>query len=33
MNTKTPKAFLGNPLALITAGLMALAFGGLAGLI
>ncbi len=33
MNTKTPKAFVGNPLALITAGLMALAFGGLAGLI
>lgn len=33
MNTKTPQAFLGNPLALITAGLMALAFGGLAGLI
>ena len=33
MNTKTPKSFLGNPLALITAGLMALAFGGLAGLI
>ena len=33
MNTKTPKAFLGNPLSLITAGLMALAFGGLAGLI
>ena len=33
MNTKTPKSFLGNPLALITAGIMALAFGGLAGLI
>ena len=33
MNTKTPKAFVGNPLALITAGLMALAFSGLAGLI
>ena len=33
MNTKTPKSFLGNPLALITAGLMALAFSGLAGLI
>ena len=33
MSAKTPKAFIGNPLALITAGLMALAFGGLAGLI
>lgn len=29
----TPKSFLGNPIALIVAGLMALAFSGLAGLV
>ncbi|MGL5978183.1 MAG: electron transport complex protein RnfA [Erysipelotrichaceae bacterium] len=29
----TPKAFLGNPIALIVAGIMALAFSGLAGLV
>lgn len=31
--SKTPKSFLGNPIALIVAGLMALAFSGLAGLV
>lgn len=30
---KTPKSFVGNPIALIVAGLMALAFSGLAGLV
>lgn len=29
----TPKSFMGNPIALIVAGLMALAFSGLAGLV
>ena len=29
----TPKSFVGNPIALIVAGLMALAFSGLAGLV
>ena len=31
--TSTPKSFMGNPIALIVAGLMALAFSGLAGLV
>ena len=31
--TSTPKSFIGNPIALIVAGLMALAFSGLAGLV
>ena len=31
--SNTPKSFVGNPIALIVAGLMALAFSGLAGLV
>ena len=31
--SSTPKSFMGNPIALIVAGLMALAFSGLAGLV
>ena len=29
----TPKSFVGNPIALVVAGLMAIAFSGLAGLV
>ncbi len=32
-SAKTPTPFVGNPIALIVAGLMALAFSGLAGLV
>ena len=32
-SAKTPAPFVGNPIALIVAGLMALAFSGLAGLV
>ena len=31
--SNTPKSFIGNPIALVVAGLMALAFSGLAGLV